>query len=357
MKRLIVCCDGTWQKLDSPYPTNVVKIAQAVKSVADDGVNQIVFYDEGIGTESKWNMVLGGAFGEGIDRNIQDAYRFLSLNYVPGDEIYLFGFSRGAYTVRSLAGMIYNSGLLTRSNIRHLSDAYEWYRSRDVKPNDSQMLKFRQKYCIKTNSDDYHVPIKLLCCWDTVGSLGIPDVVTFLQLDQKFNHRYKFHDTSLSPIIQYALHAVAIDEQRKTFSVTPMNKSRHSDSQIVYEVWFPGDHGCVGGGMEQLRGLSDTALQWKIDCIGKLSLGLALDPTAIPTGIQPDFTINFINDLIGQLTRLGGITLREVSEKFEDIHESVILRWQKRTDYRPRNLLEKHRMRIEAYQQILLEKQ
>ncbi len=103
MKRLIVCCDGTWQQLNSNYPSNVIKIAQAVKSSASDGVPQIVFYDEGIGVES--HKLLGGVTGLGIDENIQDAYRFLCLNYEHGDEIYLFGFSRGAYTVRSLTGL------------------------------------------------------------------------------------------------------------------------------------------------------------------------------------------------------------------------------------------------------------
>ena len=106
MKRLIVCCDGTWQKLANSCPTNVVKIAQAIKPVASDGTPQIVFYDEGIGTGDEINRITGGAFGWGIDQNIQDAYRFLCLNYEAGDEIYLFGFSRGAYTVRSLAGLL-----------------------------------------------------------------------------------------------------------------------------------------------------------------------------------------------------------------------------------------------------------
>ena len=148
---------------------------------------------------------------------------------------------------------------------------------------------------------------------------------------------------------------MALDEQRKTFSVSPMQKSRRSDSQVVYEIWFPGDHGCVGGGTEQLRGLSDTALQWMIDYIGQLGLGLELDPTAIPTGIQFDFTIDFINDLIGKLTKLGGISVREVSEKFEDLHESVIVRLQKRTDYRPQNLFKKHRVIIEEKHGIRIE--
>ncbi|MBV8886356.1 MAG: DUF2235 domain-containing protein, partial [Chroococcidiopsidaceae cyanobacterium CP_BM_RX_35] len=107
MKRLVVCCDGTWQALNSPYPTNVVKIAQAVKPITTNNILQTVFYDQGVGTGDEFDKITGGVFGWGIDKVIQDAYRFLSLNYVAGDEIYLFGFSRGAYTVRSLAGLIY----------------------------------------------------------------------------------------------------------------------------------------------------------------------------------------------------------------------------------------------------------
>lgn len=99
MKRLIVCCDGTWQKLDREYPTNVVKITQAIKPIAEkDHVQQIVFYEEGVGTGDVLDGLFGGAFGWGLDGNIQSAYRFLSLNYQSGDEIYLYGFSRGAYT-------------------------------------------------------------------------------------------------------------------------------------------------------------------------------------------------------------------------------------------------------------------
>ena len=118
MKRLIVCCDGTWQKLSSRYPTNVVKMAQAIKPQATGNILQIIFYDEGVGTGDKADRIFGGALGWGIDKNIQDAYRFLCLNYEQGDEIYLYGFSRGAYTVRSLAGLIYCSGLLARNKIR-----------------------------------------------------------------------------------------------------------------------------------------------------------------------------------------------------------------------------------------------
>ncbi|MEL7036230.1 MAG: DUF2235 domain-containing protein [Cyanobacteria bacterium J06592_8] len=347
MKRLVVCCDGTWQKLNNPYPTNVVKFAQAVKSIASDGVPQIVFYDEGIGTEGGLNSLLGGAFGQGIDKNIQDGYRFLCLNYIKGDEIYLFGFSRGAYTVRSLAGLIYNSGLLSRPYIRLASEAYELYRDSFIKPKDSRLVQFRQEH-------GERVPIKLLGCWDTVGSLGIPEVSLFSVFTQKFNQRYRFHDTSLSPIIENALHAVAIDEPRKAFSVTPMTPSRHSQTQVVRQVWFPGDHGCIGGGVEEVRGLSDCALKWMIDAIGQLGLGLELEPTAIPTGIEPDPGIDLIMDIVGWITSLGGKALRELSEKFDDFDDSVIQRFQTRQDYRPPNLIEKYGDQLEEFIQTRL---
>ena len=132
MKRLIVCCDGTWQDLKKDYPTNVVKMIQAIKPVDTHDIHQIVYYDEGLGTKlidtgfSLIDILLkfgGGALGLGIDHKIQDAYGFLCLNFEPDDEIYLFGFSRGAYTVRCLAGLIYNSGLLHRKFIRKIPEA------------------------------------------------------------------------------------------------------------------------------------------------------------------------------------------------------------------------------------------
>ncbi len=330
MKRLVVCCDGTWQKLSNSYPTNVVKIAQAVKPVGNDGTPQSVFYDEGIGTGDEFDKLVGGALGWGIDKNIQDAYRFLCLNYNEGDEIYLFGFSRGAYTVRSLAGMIYCSGLLSRPNIRSAPDAYRIYRDRDIKPSDPEAQAFRANY-------GERVPITLLGCWETVGALGVPDQVPFLPIDDWLNAKYKFHDTTLSSIIQKALHAVAIDELRKVFDVTPMVKSPKFDTQILRQVWFPGEHGSVGGGTKEQRGLSDVALQWMISEIGNLGLGLEFDPNNVEDGIHPDPTIDFDNQP-GIIYQVTGTKQRDIIGGFEDLHESVKKRWQARSDYRPENL-------------------
>jgi len=327
MKRLVICCDGTWQQLTSPYPSNVVKLAQSVKSVANDGVTQIVFYDEGIGTESR--KVLGGATGLGIDRNIEDGYRFLSLNYVAGDEIYLFGFSRGAYTVRSLAGMIYCSGLLDRPHVTKAHEAYELYRKRDVKPKDVEAREYRQTY-------GERVPITLLGCFDTVGALGIPGIPPLSKFQEQLNKRYRFHDTTLNKCIQNALHAVAIDEIREVFDVTPMKKHPDAENQRVIQKWFPGEHGCVGGGTKEHSGLSDVALQWMIDSIGELGLGLDLDPSVIPTGINPNYEADFKNS--PGFFKLAGIKFRDFSDTIDDLHESAIKRLKSRKDYRPKNL-------------------
>ncbi|MDJ0581375.1 DUF2235 domain-containing protein [Crocosphaera sp.] len=327
MKRLIVCCDGTWQDLESSYPSNVVKLTQGIKQTADDGTEQIVFYDAGIGTETQ--KLSGGAAGVGIDRNIQDGYRFLCLNYVPGDEIYMFGFSRGAYTVRSLAGMIHCSGLANRPNVTDAAEAYELYRNRDINPADNQAVEYR-----KIHGD--RVPITLIGCFDTVGSLGIPVLPLFKMFKPWLSRRYAFYDTTLNRDVQNAIHAVAIDEIREVFDVTLMSTNIHAKNQRLLQKWFPGNHGCVGGGTETTRGLSDAALKWMIDSIGDLGLGLEFNVDAIPTGIQTSCQCSFDNN--PGFFKLAGIKLREVGDSLDDLHESTINRVKDIGDYRPKNI-------------------
>lgn len=349
MKRLVICCDGTWQSLQkTANPTNVFKIAQAVKPVSQSEsqeIEQVVYYDHGVGSGDLTGQVdlgeriSGGAFGKGIDHKIQDAYFFLCENYVLGDEIYLFGFSRGAYTVRSLAGMIYCSGLLSRSNLRKVPEAYELYRNRLIKPSDEEAQAFRQE-----NGD--RVNITLLGCFDTVGSMGVPDEIPFLPLDKLINAKYRFYDTDLSSIIQNALHAVAIDEIRKVFDVTPMTRSPNTPNQVVKQVWFPGEHGCVGGGHEK-HGLSDSALMWMVDEIRALRLGLDIDLGAISGGVKPNSLEDFDNSLHG-IYKLTGEKMRSI-ETNASLYPSVKERWQCLPNYRSKNLL--------AYKQYLEHKE
>lgn len=337
MKRLVVCCDGTWNEL-SRYPTNVAKLAQSVKPFAQttdshEKIAQIVYYQPGLGT--KWyDRIPGGAFGWGIDYNIQQAYEFLCFNYEPGDEIYLFGFSRGAYTARSLAGMIYCSGLLKRNWIGKIEQAYALYRDRhdETKPSRKLATDFRSSYGVHIDGDN-QIPITLLGCWDTVGSLGIPNLSHLLPLNEVINQRYRFHDHQLNRKIQTALHAVAIDERRKVFDVTPMEKSPNNRHQIVRQVWFPGGHGCVGGGTPQHRGLSDNALRWIVESIADLKLGLEFNPL---NDQMIDPTIDF--DATPGMFGLAGLHDRPISPDFWVLHESVKQRWLRRKDYRPENL-------------------
>ena len=375
MKRLVVCCDGTWQDLAKDYPTNVVKITQAIKHFDTAGIQQVVYYDEGIGAESNISPeedltflgaghreqllegIKGGGFGKGIDKNIRDAYSFLSLNYTFGDEIYLFGFSRGAYTVRSLAGMLYYCGLVKRPHIRKVPEAYELYRDK-LASHDPKIAQFRQDYCHQNSQYKYQdrVPITLLGCWDTVGSLGLPDALPHIPINKFINRdRYKFHDTTLSPTVENALHAVAIDETRKAFAVTLMEKSPEIDSQNLQQVWFPGDHGCVGGGTASQSKLADSALLWMMEAVEEIGLDLKFDRAEIPESekIDPDPTFNYSEEpklkilskltqgkltgnIRGDLTKIGTY-IRSIPEE-DKIHPTTFERWHKRDDYRPPNL-------------------
>ena len=338
MKRLVVFCDGTWQDLDRNVPTNVVKLAQAISPQDQAGIHQVVYYDEGLGTKTGEkrqplsNFLLrleGGAFGLGIDFKILEAYYFLSLNYVPGDEIYLFGFSRGAYTVRSLAGLIYNCGLLKREKIRYGEEAYEIYRDRDqddLKPWGSKAIAFREAH-------SRTVPITVLGCWDTVGAPGIPDLSGWINLDTHFNDRYQFHDTELNHTIGHAFHAVAIDEIRKLFEVTEM--TAHHPNQST-QTWFVGDHSSVGGGKGDVVGLADITLQWMLEQVRPL--GLACDSQLIEGGIQTNPLTPFDNTPQPPFNQLGR-SERRPPNQLEAFHPTVRQRWQSsEANYHPENL-------------------
>ncbi|MBX9256331.1 DUF2235 domain-containing protein [Desmonostoc muscorum CCALA 125] len=339
-KRLVVCCDGTWNELTSSYPTNVVKFAGSVKYTASDQTPQLVFYLSGCGTENDDLIyrIGGGAFGWGIDKIIQDAYRFLCMNYDKDaqDEIYLIGFSRGAYIVRCLAGMIYKCGLLRRSKIRGIPKAYELYRDSKINPNAEQAKKFREYNSKKIESKKdylkYRVPIKMLGCWDTVGALGIPDITPWLPISKLWNQKYEFYDATLSPIVENAFHAVAIDEKRKIFPSTPMKKNEKNINQKVEEVLFVGEHGCIGGGTKEYRGLSDYPFQWIVNKAQNLGLEFEDD-----LQFDPNSNTQFNNSVTG-FYALGGEEWRPIKSSTIAIHYSVIKRLKDCPDYRPGNL-------------------
>ena len=267
MSNLVICCDGTWNTPDErdrgvPVPTNVVRIFNAVAQRDARGAEQQRYYHPGVGTNGSWfDKVAGGSTGAGLDRNIMSAYRELCDRYRPGDAIYLFGFSRGAYTVRSLAGFIGRCGLLDTTglqefriweNIERLF--HSGYRRR---------VESREKHSwddLAFHEGGQAVKIRFLGVWDTVGALGIPEDMAFLSLlDNLKDH--SFHDTMLGTHIEVARHAVALDEMRASFQPTLWSAQAGQDAR---QVWFPGVHCDVGGGYRE-TGLSDGALAWMVD--------------------------------------------------------------------------------------------
>lgn len=299
MKRIAIFCDGTWNRHDAPHPTNVVRMAQAVRLTAEDGMTQHVIYQIGVGSGRGGNQIAktldkfgGGALGWGLTENIEEVYRALVFCYEPGDEVFIFGFSRGAYTARSLAGMIRSCGIPPRDAVGRVPEALERYRSRDPEthPDDPESFHFRREFSpfTATSEAEFNWRIKSkagLCVklnlaylgvWDTVGALGVP---SFLGISHLFNKKYQFHDTDLSRSVASARHAVAIDERRRTFppalwdNLDRLNKlALTQDDDVALDPalvgdwpyrqeWFPGDHSTIGGGVEK-DGLSSASFGW-----------------------------------------------------------------------------------------------
>ena len=321
MKRLIICCDGTWQDARSAQVTNVVKISRAILPRASDGAEQTVFYQPGLGTEGG-RKLREGALGAGLDREIQDAYRFLVHNFQPGDEIWCFGFSRGAYTARSLIGLIRNVWLLKKAESQRIDDAYHIYRTH-WGPDADNAVRFREAYCQPAT-------IRLLGVWDTVGSLGIP-----LALFDGFNaERYNFHDTQISRIVEHAYHALAIDERRLPFAPTIWQTG--AGRTQTEQSWFSGSHGDIGGGHHE-GGLADETLQWLIN--RAQSCGLECDERYLDQlGEQAGKATVHRSDrgawkLLGREWRSIGATNGD-----EIVHHSAEQRYLNDSRYRPANL-------------------
>lgn len=270
-KRIVLCFDGTWNKpADENLPpedrveTNVRRFYESVAPSGDDGVPQTKWYNPGVGTEW-WNRFAGGAFGSGLDLHIIEGYTALAEHYEPGDEVYVLGFSRGAYTARSLVGMVRNCGLVkpgfggTRLRV---GAAYGIYRTRDDGVDSAAARAFRRSF-------SREIGVKFLGVWDTVGALGIPGHVA----DALNKELYEFHDTELSGIVENAYQAVALDEHREDYDIclwTPKEKSQ----QTLEQRWFAGAHCDVGGGYPDRR-LSDLALRWMQDKAAACGLGLS----------------------------------------------------------------------------------
>jgi uncharacterized protein (DUF2235 family) len=255
MKRLVICCDGTWNTpRGGTDATNIWKLRRSVAPMDQTGVEQRAFYQPGVGTSvgSRWR---GGLFGWGLSDNVKDAYRWIVENFEAGDALFLFGFSRGAYTARSVAGMIRNVGVLRPEEVGRIGSAFRLYRNREpgAHPNGEQAQAFRRAHSIESR-------IAFLGVFDTVGALGIP-ISSVPILGGFARVKWGFHDVQLSSSVDVAIQALAIDERRAAFRPTLWAKPVHPGNRVLEQVWFTGVHSNIGGGYAQCE-LSDQALDF-----------------------------------------------------------------------------------------------
>ncbi|GIT90571.1 peptidoglycan-binding protein LysM [Jannaschia pagri] len=367
MKRIVILCDGTWNRVDAVHPTNVVRLGQALAPEGADGVKQVPIYIEGVGTGRRGvtgfarflDRSLGGALGLGLMENMVEAYRHLVFLYEPGDEVSVFGFSRGAFTARTLVGFIRFSGLLARGDLGHLPEAVARYSERRLESparRQARNAEWRALHSpwVMTDPQDASIyaefgkteavpfDVAYMGVWDTVGALGIPGIFSDAPL---LARKYAFHDTELSPMVRAARHALAIDERRKAFRPTRWNNlpdlNGHDPARPYRQEYFPGDHKAVGGGGD-IRALSSLALAWIIE--GAEAAGLAFDDLVKerlrlegdPFGPLSADTVPAGGFVAAAMRRLGGP--RADVERIEEVSAVARTRWAG-GDYRPEPLL------------------
>ncbi len=327
-KNILIAFDGTWNTPDTnpdggDTSTNVFKFVESVPRVAPDGSPQVAWYDEGVGTNwyDKW---IGGGLGLGLSTNIRQGYQKLVQEYQPNDRVYVIGFSRGAYTARSLVGFIRKCGVLLQDRDKLLDAAFDLYQDGDVKPDDRKAVQFRDE-------NSRTIGVRFVGVWDTVGALGVP-----LDLFKRFNREVAgFHDTRLSRIVENAFHAVAIDEHRDTYAATLWDLPDPLPHQKVEQRWFMGAHSDVGGGYAE-RDLSDITLRWMQE--KAIDSGLGIDSDRIP----PLASLNHLAPVHDSFQKIFKPIDREIGVKqngFETLDDSVMRRVQEDGGYRPRGLV------------------
>ena len=336
-KSLIICCDGTWNRPDQGGgPTNVTKMARAITTRNKALEPQIVYYDEGVGTGNKFDKYLGGSLGIGLGDNVQQAYRFLALNYEAGDRIIMFGFSRGAFTVRSLAGLVSLVGLIRKGDLDQMPRIWEYYRT----PPEKRRIDFIDARMVAERPE-----IDLIGVWDTVGALGIPGNF----LGKIGRRRHEFHNVTLGKKVRRAYQALAIDEHRKLYAPAVWDTSQMSAGQAVEQVWFAGAHSNVGGGYADPV-LSDQAFLWMIDKAKDL---LDYDEDYLARRVErlaENEARGFLMDPSQGFWAAMGRLDREIGkDKTETVHASAVYRYRCREDgsaafqpypYEPRNLID-----------------
>lgn len=372
-KNLVVCCDGT----DNEFGEDNTNVVRLLSLALKQDEQQIVFYEPGLGTFpdpgaltplQKWaTKKMGSAFGYGLQKNLAVCYEFLVEHYQPGDRIYLFGFSRGAYTVRALAALIHVCGLMHTKNHNLVPYAIKLFRSEATKAkkkNDAAERRSGHKHRLKLSVCDefkrvfsIQPKIHFLGVWDTVSSVGT------------IFDPYNLPHTRWNPCVSNVRHAISIDEKRKFFRTNLWSSSQQKTD--VKQVWFAGVHADIGGGYnESESGLAKISLQWMLDEAGAAELKIDEEqlPMVFPVSEQsglsaPDACGKMHNELdklfwkimqwvprrywlrdetSGQYNRRWDFSvtplLRPIPDD-ADIHPTVYERMQKLSDYQPQNLV------------------
>ena len=336
MKRIVICADGTWSNRDQVDretgqrpPTNVTKLARAVRPRTADGVDQVVFYVDGLCSRGPLDRITGGAFGRGVERSVRSLYRSIVYNYEPGDELFLFGFSRGAFTVRTLAGFMNKVGLIDRDDDYFLPKIYECYERNHAPGSREWQRAFRGvnrvRLCPK---------IKLIGVWDTVGALGAPGVIGRIARRLDAN-KYEHHDVGLHGPIENAYQALAIDERRAPFKPNLWQRPEGWRGNLE-QAWFPGAHRDVGGSYSP-DGLANEALHWIVEKAE--AHGLEVD-CAYLEHFRPYFCSKLHESMTAKY-RILGVNVRPIgvhAATAERVHQTAIDRRHLFAGYRPKNL-------------------
>lgn len=346
MRRLIVCCDGTWNRADwdGGTATNVVRIARAILPTMPGAtpsappISQIVHYHPGVGTGNRVDRLLGGGLGLGLSHNVRDAYAFLVNNHEPGDEIFLIGFSRGAYTARALGGLIGTIGLLRKSQMGGFQDAWAFHR---LAPDERKL--YREAFNRTFPGRREAVTIRAIAVWDTVGALGIP-ANRFTRGLQPCKSTYRFHDTALGDHVEHAFQALALDERRGPFKPTVWQRSPSAPArQVLRQMWFAGVHSDVGGGYRD-HGTSDVSLLWIAGELAERGL-LALDEAVLREQLDRSagYGRGALHDSRKWTYRLiGGPAYRQVGRGAGELVHASVERRIVRGGYRDAAFLSRH---------------
>jgi len=312
-KNIVIFSDGTGQEGGKGANTNIYKLFNIIE---DRTSRQVSFYDRGLGTG--WRKFSGSVGGAGISKNILECYTFIFENFEAGDQIYLFGFSRGAATVRSLTSFIHYFGILPKSRPELIDKAYKIYEIED-----ENSRKIKAKEFVESHHTMW-TRIKFLGCFDTVAALGLPIKPLSVIIDKIPGFHHKFHNFKLNETVENAYQALAIDDERHSFHPILWDSDVLSYQQIK-QVWFCGMHTDVGGGYDECE-LSNIPLTWMKSMAVLHGLIIYLN-----NNIDTDGDVNgYMHDSRGKgWTKLYRMKKRKWDENRKDkpiIHKSVLMR-------------------------------